>query len=79
MDFDRSSATHIWSEGGLRGCWFGGVEALSLYKYVDSEWWVFSSKTGWRKSKNNSNWFSEEQRLGYFRKLTKEERNGFTA
>jgi hypothetical protein len=72
MNFDKSSATHQWDaarQGGL-------INQLCYYKKVDGKWWVFSPITGWRPSQNSKKWFTTEREEGYFRKLTKEEKNG---
>ena len=75
MDFDKYSATHEWTEARK----LYHEEQLRYYKWKEGWWWVFSNLTGWRRSRNDVKWFIEERKLGYFRKLTKEERNGFTA
>lgn len=73
MEFDKSTATHIWSAYTEVGGYF---HQLFLYKKVGRTWWVFSEVTGWRPSENEKEWFQEEKKLGYFRKLTKDEHNG---
>lgn len=68
--FNKATATHKWTENTVT-TWY---TQLFLYKRYKGQWWVFSDKTGWRPSGNDKAWFKEEKKLGYFVKLTKEQR-----
>lgn len=65
-------ATHEWDpkDGPMTLPMFGGsITRLSFYKKIDGVWWVFSDTTGWRKSGNDSQWFEEETKLGFFKEI----------
>ncbi len=70
--WNKKTATHKWTEAA----YLLYAKQLSLYKKVRGKWYVFSNVTGWRLSQNDDAWFEEEMVEGFFRQLTKEEKNG---
>lgn len=63
-------ATHIWTEAvenPLPAMY--GITTLSYYKKVDDEWWVYSPESGWRKSRNDQQWFDSETEEGIFKEI----------